>query len=521
MSNEITFDDTRSECPNCKFRVRVQATLEVPAELGGAKRAKELQAAFSDRRLGAKVAAALQHHVRRVPQLALARRLPNGWKEQKDEAGQRIYVNLALRRRQSELPPYPPGFAEIRVGEPTLIEERCRGAWLALRLDVLSIACGMLTETQRSAIEAIAKGELASFARIPAEKLQIELLSMLKQAFLDSSTADLVCHGCGEVLQANCLDEAEEWRSFKQEGVSMGAQHQSRARADKMGSHTVSDDLVDGTTMGGSNKAAQALQRAQMVANGGSIQQHLSRCDKLMCAYSERVRQASGMIALDGSIVERALSMVQSLCKKELVPSRSHQGYIIALLFLACKEENAARTERELARSFASMYYKCKGEDGLRKDILKYAEKIRRDLAGDVRSDLQIAHVNAKEVMPRALERLQLSQEVLKPAVHVTTQAWKLGVGTGGGKGCSAAVTASSIYLMAWLLDVELKPSLASCATELKVTPAVAEQAYADMRPFIDRLLAELPGGFKCRLPGGPDALPQSKMRPRLPAFAG
>eukprot|EP00929_Paragymnodinium_shiwhaense_P062340 TRINITY_DN31126_c0_g1_i1.p2 TRINITY_DN31126_c0_g1~~TRINITY_DN31126_c0_g1_i1.p2 ORF type:complete len:111 (+),score=20.46 TRINITY_DN31126_c0_g1_i1:162-494(+) len=89
------------------------------------------------------------------------------------------------------------------------------------------------------------------------------------------------------------------------------------------------------------------------------------------------------------------------------------------------------------------------------------------------------------------------------------------------GKGCSAAVTASSIYLMAWLLDVELKPSLASCATELKVTPAVAEQAYADMRPFIDRLLAELPGGFKCRLPGGPDALPQSKMRPRLPAFAG
>merc|ERR1719310_1677774 len=102
-------------------------------------------------------------------------------------------------------------------------------------------------------------------------------------------------------------------------------------------------------------------------------------------AMSKKVRELCGLpqAKIHDSIVERSMGMLQALARKDALPPKSHIGYNVALLYLACKEEQASRTDLEFARSFASQSRKSEAE--LRKDIIKYAEKIRKDLEGEVR----------------------------------------------------------------------------------------------------------------------------------------
>lgn len=84
---------------------------------------------------------------------------------------------------------------------------------------------------------------------------------------LDHTTGDLICTSCGLVLQGQCLDEGQEWRVFAQEGVDLGARVVDAQRVDTFADDMVGDeDIVHGTSVGGSDAMAQSLQKIQRMA---------------------------------------------------------------------------------------------------------------------------------------------------------------------------------------------------------------------------------------------------------------
>lgn len=331
---------------------------------------------------------------------------------------------------------------------------------------------------------------------------------------LDHSTGDLICTSCGLVLQGQCIDEGQEWRNFAQEGVDSGARYSERERGDAFSSFDSlfgSGRFIDGTGISGGDAVARSLQRVQRMSDASSQAAILTTSDKYYKRYAAKIREASAWLQLSESIERRSIELVHVLAKKNLLTPRMQIGWILAIIFLACKEERASRTDLELARTGAKNT--GRKEADIRKEIVSCIRQLSKSLAGEVRTG-HTPHVETDELMGRFVGRLWLSREVCEPANHITRQAWRLGVGARLTSSNQSAIAASAIYIVAWLLDVEKKPTYADISAAVQVSEAAVKTTYAEMRPHVGRLLADLPS-FRCRLPGGADKLPPAVGKPR------
>lgn len=316
---------------------------------------------------------------------------------------------------------------------------------------------------------------------------------------VDHSTGDMVCTGCGLVLESHCLDEGQEWRNFKDEGVGMGAKTCERERADRASGKKDGDfGELSGTGIIGSNSMAQSLRKMQTVAERASAAP-VTKANRMLKNYTEKVREEAGRLMLNEGIVQRCISLLSALSNKNELRQGMRQAWINGIIYLACKEERSARTFRELAHANASFAGKREAE--FEKQIHKSVLSLGKLLA-DVLREGHTPHHQTEELIARFVSRLQLSQEVSKPAVHITQQASRYGL---VGSQRQSAVIASSIYIVAWLLDVEPRLSLADVASIARVPETIVKNAYTALRPHTRHLI---PSNFVCRLAGGLDSLP-------------
>eukprot|EP00927_Polykrikos_kofoidii_P027012 TRINITY_DN23920_c0_g1_i1.p1 TRINITY_DN23920_c0_g1~~TRINITY_DN23920_c0_g1_i1.p1 ORF type:complete len:364 (+),score=60.95 TRINITY_DN23920_c0_g1_i1:105-1196(+) len=355
---------------------------------------------------------------------------------------------------------------------------------------------------------------MAEIAIDPARSVCPECGGGAGPPVLDNSTGDLVCTGCGLVLQGQCLDEGQEWRSFGVEGVSSGAHHNSRERGgggNQLDALFGNARFVDGTAISGSDAFSRSLQKMQRMSDETSLRSHLSVSDRYFKKYCGKIKEACGWLHISETIERRGTELVRVLGEKNLLSPKHPVGWILAIIFLACKEEHAARTDLELARVGAQ--HTGRKEADVRKEIAASIRQLSKTLAGEIRTG-HTQHVETEELMARFVSRLWLSREVCEPANHITRQAWKLGLGARLTNATQSAISASAIFLVSWLMDVEKKPTLAEVSSAVQVPEAAVKTSYAEMRPLVSRLLADLPS-FRCALPGGLDQLPQSTVKVR------
>lgn len=103
------------------------------------------------------------------------------------------------------------------------------------------------------------------------------------------------------------------------------------------------------------------------------------------------------------------------------------------------------------------------------------------------------------ELAPRYVNRMQLSSSLERPAVHMVQQAKRFNYM------CDLPpLLASCILIVAWLSDVQEKPSFADAAEAARVPASQVEKAFLGLKPWITRIL---PSNFVNRLPGGVEAL--------------
>merc|ERR1719229_80176 len=83
------------------------------------------------------------------------------------------------------------------------------------------------------------------------------------RVIMDDITGDVVCTGCGLVLDEKCFDVGNEWRNFKEEGVGSGKDMSNKARGDVVSGYNVLlDEFRADTGITGGAAASQGLQKA-------------------------------------------------------------------------------------------------------------------------------------------------------------------------------------------------------------------------------------------------------------------
>jgi len=322
---------------------------------------------------------------------------------------------------------------------------------------------------------------------------------------VDHTMGDMICTGCGVVLQDHCIDESEEWRNFAPEGVSEGPRNNTRCRADhgKLGDFDTSNDIA--THIGGASQVSLALQKAQQSAERRAVSsqsaqaQQSAQQDKRLKQLVARIRELAGRLSLGEPIIRRCHALLQDLADKGKLTASMQASKLNALIHLASSQERATRTIAELAEANA------KAAGKRERDFEKAIEKRVKELARDLEIDLPTRFVEDEDLMARFVNLLELTREICKPAMHIARQADKLGVVRAKAQ-AQGPVVACAILIVAWLLDVPKKPLFTEVANVAKVSEAQVRAAYRGILPRIRQGL--LPEDFRCRLPAGVDGLP-------------
>lgn len=316
---------------------------------------------------------------------------------------------------------------------------------------------------------------------------------------LDESMGDLVCTGCGLVQESHCIDMGVEWRSFAAEGVESGPRVNERERADKF-------DMMDedsalqptGTSFSGTDAASRSLMKAHRMAsqNANSSMSAEGKHELKVKTMTNKIREVTSRLGLGEDIVRRCAGMIETLAKKEELNQRLQVPFFCALVHLASREEKATRTTAELAQANAT----AAGKKA--KDLERVIDKRVKELRMLLDIPEPTAYARDEELMARFVNRLQLAPPVCKPAQHISRMAYKFGL---VGKLPQTAIVASSIFIVAWLLNVEEKPSFTDVASIAKISEVPVRNAYKLLHGQIRRLL---PDDFKSSLPGGLAGLP-------------
>uniref|UniRef100_A0A7S4UXH7 General transcription factor TFIIB n=1 Tax=Alexandrium monilatum TaxID=311494 RepID=A0A7S4UXH7_9DINO len=318
---------------------------------------------------------------------------------------------------------------------------------------------------------------------------------------LDHSAGDLICTTCGLVLEGQIIDDGQEWRNFGIEGAEYGQRVNERERADRTAAVDIMSDQAATTGISGSSTLAKSLQKTQFLSEQRSSNQTSSAGarneHKAMKVFTTKIRETAGRLALGEGIVNRCVGLYQDLIEKNEAKSRMQASWYCALVHIASVQEKATRTISELAEANAGAA--SKKVEHLEKQIEKRVKEINRILG----VSQQAAYVEDEALMARFVQRLGLSSDVRKPASTIAQEAYRYGL---VGRQPQTAIVASSILIVAWLLNVEAKPRFADVAHIAKVPEAAVRGAYKQIHGAIRRLL---PPSFVCRLPGGLDALPQ------------
>lgn len=314
---------------------------------------------------------------------------------------------------------------------------------------------------------------------------------------IDHSAGDLVCTGCGLVLQGQCLDGGNESRSFGSDCVESGPKVDSRARADFAGAADEITGDLGCTGISGGDAMALTLQRA-MRQTQSTVQTAANAGNSKLKSYVHRIRDLSSQMNLSESIIGRCIELLKHLADNNELP-RMQVAWINAIVYLACREDGVGRTVRELAR--VSSRNISQSEESLDRSIQRCVNKLSRPLE-PLLTKAVTRDIQPEERMPRFVSRLQLAPEVGPPAIFIVQQANRYQLTPTRNQ---SAVIAAAVYIVAWLLDVQPKPKVEEVAVIAGVPVSSVRGAYGDLRGYMERLL---PDYFVIQLSGGIAALP-------------
>lgn len=163
----------------------------------------------------------------------------------------------------------------------------------------------------------------------------------------DNQTGDEVCRVCGIVLEQRVMSEEQEWRTFSSDS---GGNDRNRVSGP---SDIWLDDGNNGTSMVGGDKKMAQFHEIATAASGN---------DRLIKTAFVSLRNVAVTLGLRDTVVERCKEMVKELANLQKLQKRTTERCMLALTYLACREEGVSRSLGELVQPYPSLTEKELGQ---------------------------------------------------------------------------------------------------------------------------------------------------------------
>jgi len=218
-----------------------------------------------------------------------------------------------------------------------------------------------------------------------------------------SDRGELVCEGCGLVVEEETIDPGPEWRAFNHE------ERQEKSRVGAPTTQTMHDKglttTIDWKDKDAYGRSISSKKRSQM-HRLRKWQERIRTKDagerNLQFALSEIDRMASAL-GVPRSVREVASVIYRRALKEDLIRGRSIEGVATAALYAACRKEGIPRSLEEISEVSRVN----------RKEIGRTYRYISQELG------LEMKPVDPKKYVPRFCSELSLSEEVQTKANEI------------------------------------------------------------------------------------------------------
>ena len=246
-------------------------------------------------------------------------------------------------------------------------------------------------------------------------------------SIVDYRHGEIICRGCGLILEDTLFDFGPEWRAFDEEQMNKRARTGGPLRYAKQNTGLTTEiDRYDRDIKGSAVPAERKAQlyrlrkwqrRSRM---GTSVDRNLSialpELDR-MCAH----------LNIPNNIKEESARLYRKCVNKGIVRGRSIESVIAAIIYLISRNHHLPKTLEELAEVSGVK----------KKDIGRSYRTICRRLK------LRMPVITAADYVPRLASELGVSGETEAKAIELLESARKLGITAGK---VPISIAAAAIY---------------------------------------------------------------------------
>jgi len=220
----------------------------------------------------------------------------------------------------------------------------------------------------------------------------------------DYRAGDMVCPECGLVVGDRMVDVGSEWRTFSNDKDSKDMSRVGAAENPLYGGDNLETVMSLGTGAGAVDEFGK-----QKYNNGP---RQMSSADKALRSGHDAIRQMAGRINLSSRIINRAFLLFKQCYENKCVRGRSQDAIVATCIYIACRQEGAQRTIKEICAISTS---------ASKKDIGRCFKQIVRNLPNSNRPE----SIDIRNLVPRFCNQLELQQENLiqKTAVYISERA--------------------------------------------------------------------------------------------------
>jgi len=281
----------------------------------------------------------------------------------------------------------------------------------------------------------------------------------------DYSRAEVVCEGCGLVIDDGLIDQGPEWRAFDSE------QRQKRARTGPPMRYTLHDKGLS-TTLSWKNKDAYGrsiptknraqIYRLRKWQRRTRISSTIERSLALGFADLSRI---SSVMGLPRDVRERAGMLFKQAAENRLLRGRSGKVVVATTVYVACRLDNMPRTLDEISNASQSP----------RREIGRTYRFLARELKLKMRPTSPIDYVS------RFCSELHLSHDVKTKTIKILNKAVENKLTSGRGP---VGMAAASLYIASVLCGERRTQHEIAYVTG--VTEVTIRNRYKDLAEKLD-----------------------------------
>jgi len=276
----------------------------------------------------------------------------------------------------------------------------------------------------------------------------------------DLRSGDIVCTLCGRVAHQKIIDTGSEWRNFDSEDGD-------KARAERVDDTTEETQTVIASTKGQEryNDSISKIQK-QIV---GSEQKAISQASGKISEFGERMNLPQTVM----KSAKRIYKDFETAKKKRKVKGSNTDAFIVAVIYIACKENGLSRTFKELARDTESKEL----------EVRRMYQKLTKQLGASARNPTRVA---PHDLVIRFCSHLQLQPSVM----YLAQQIAKNGTSRFEGKAPSS-IAAASILMAVKQGNGSSQCTETEIAKAASISPATVKHIYKEMEGMRNELMSQ------------------------------